>query len=97
MTVFDLNSISGSVTKLRAVIPADAFTAAILGSERVGSGVVIDSAGLILTIGAAAPGVLDGLTCRQRSICPERFGFCAAATRARAGTARVRGGVGISA
>jgi len=51
MTVFDLNSISGSVTKLRAVIPADAFTAAILGSERVGSGVVIDSAGLILTIG----------------------------------------------
>src|ERR1700682_1283319 len=51
MTQLDLSSIGRSVTKLRAVIPEDAFTAAILGSERVGSGVVIDSAGLILTIG----------------------------------------------
>jgi S1-C subfamily serine protease len=51
MTELDLSRISRSVTKLRAVIPEDAFTAAILGSERVGSGVVIDSAGLILTIG----------------------------------------------
>lgn len=47
----DLESISKSVTKLRAVIPEDAFTAGILGSQRVGNGVVIDSAGLILTIG----------------------------------------------
>src|SRR3984957_12918010 len=51
MTALDLDSISRSVTKLRAVIPEDAFTAGILGSQRVGSGVVIDSAGLILTIG----------------------------------------------
>ena len=51
MTALDLDSISRSVTKLRAVIPEDAFTAGILGSQRVGNGVVIDSAGLILTIG----------------------------------------------
>jgi S1-C subfamily serine protease len=51
MTGLDLYSISRSVTKLRAVIPEDAFTAGILGSQRVGNGVVIDSAGLILTIG----------------------------------------------
>src|SRR5580692_10302399 len=47
----DLNSISRSVTKLRAVVPEDAFTAGILGSQRVGNGIVIDSTGLILTIG----------------------------------------------
>jgi S1-C subfamily serine protease len=51
MTELDFNSISRSVTKLRAVIPEDAFTASILGSERIGNGIVIDSTGLILTIG----------------------------------------------
>jgi S1-C subfamily serine protease len=51
MTGLDLYSISRSVTKLRAVVPEDAFTAGILGSQRVGNGVVIDSTGLILTIG----------------------------------------------
>jgi S1-C subfamily serine protease len=43
--------LSQSIVKLRAVIPEDAFTAGILGSERVGNGVVIDADGLILTIG----------------------------------------------
>jgi S1-C subfamily serine protease len=33
------------------VVPEDAFTAGILGSERTGNGVVIESGGLILTIG----------------------------------------------
>src|SRR3984957_10557747 len=47
----DLEALSQSVTKLRADIPEDAFTAGILGSQRVGNGVVIDSAGLVLTIG----------------------------------------------
>jgi S1-C subfamily serine protease len=47
----DLETINRSVTKLRADIPEDAFTAGILGSQRIGSGVVIDSAGLVLTIG----------------------------------------------
>jgi S1-C subfamily serine protease len=51
MTGLDLDNIGRSVTKLRAVIPEDAFTAGILGSQRIGNGVVIDSAGLILTIG----------------------------------------------
>jgi S1-C subfamily serine protease len=51
MTDLDLPSISRSVTKLRAEVPEDAFTASILGSQRTGNGVVIDSAGLVLTIG----------------------------------------------
>ena len=40
-----------SVVKLRAVVPEDAFTAGILGSERIGNGIVIDTDGLVLTIG----------------------------------------------
>jgi S1-C subfamily serine protease len=47
----DLEALNQSVTKLRADIPEDAFTAGILGSQRIGNGVVIDSAGLVLTIG----------------------------------------------
>lgn len=39
------------IVRLEATIPADARTAAALGTERVGSGVVIDKRGLILTIG----------------------------------------------
>ena len=51
MTGLDLISIARSVTKLRAVVPEDAFTAGILGSHRTGNGVVIESGGLVLTIG----------------------------------------------
>jgi S1-C subfamily serine protease len=51
MTELDLQDIGRSVTKLRAEVPEDAFTAGILGSQRTGNGVVIDSAGLVLTIG----------------------------------------------
>jgi S1-C subfamily serine protease len=47
----DLDTLSRAMIKLRADIPEDAFTAGILGSQRVGNGVVIDSAGLVLTIG----------------------------------------------
>ena len=47
----DLEEISRAVVKLRADVPDDAFTAGILGSQRIGNGVVIDSDGLILTIG----------------------------------------------
>src|SRR5580692_12096794 len=47
----DLETLNQSITKLRADIPEDAFTAGILGSQRVGNGVVIDSTGLVLTIG----------------------------------------------
>ncbi len=45
------DSLSLAVVKLRAVVPEHAFTAGILGSERIGNGIVIDSSGLILTIG----------------------------------------------
>jgi S1-C subfamily serine protease len=51
MTDLDLNKLGRSVLRLRAVVPDDAFTAGILGSQRTGNGVVIDSRGLILTIG----------------------------------------------
>src|ERR1700742_552390 len=47
----DLKNLSQSAIKLRADIPEDAFTAGILGSQRVGNGVIIDSTGLVLTIG----------------------------------------------
>lgn len=40
-----------AIVKVRAVVPETAQTAAALGKEREGSGVVIDSEGLILTIG----------------------------------------------
>jgi S1-C subfamily serine protease len=48
---FDLNRALASVVAVRSVIAADAFTATILGTERVGSGVVIGESGLVLTIG----------------------------------------------
>ncbi|MGH9560248.1 MAG: S1C family serine protease, partial [Terracidiphilus sp.] len=51
MPGLDLEDISRSVVKLRADVPEDAFTAGILGSQRTGNGVVINSEGLILTIG----------------------------------------------
>jgi S1-C subfamily serine protease len=48
---FENPAISRSMVKLRAVVPENAFTAGILGSERIGNGIVINSDGLILTIG----------------------------------------------
>ena len=46
-----LDTLGKSVTKLRSVVPEDAFTAGILGSQRTGNGVVISPDGLVLTIG----------------------------------------------
>ena len=40
-----------AIVRVHAEIPADARTAALLGRERDGSGVVIDDAGLVVTIG----------------------------------------------
>ncbi len=48
---FDLDSVLKSVVSVQAQIPADAFTAGTLGTERAGSGVVIRDDGLVLTIG----------------------------------------------
>src|SRR5262245_38689098 len=48
---FDLQSALASMLMLRAEVPEDAFTAEVLGTERVGNGIVIRSDGLVLTIG----------------------------------------------
>ena len=48
---FDLAVAIGAVVGLRAMIPEDAFTAQMLGTERAGNGVVIRDSGLVLTIG----------------------------------------------
>ena len=48
---FDLERALRAVVGLRANVPADAFTAGALGTERSGSGVVIREDGLVLTIG----------------------------------------------
>ncbi len=39
-----------SVVALESRVPADAFTARILGTERLGNGVVISEGGLVLTV-----------------------------------------------
>lgn len=46
----DLSQTLRSIVGLSAAVPADAFTASALGTERTGSGVLIDD-GLVLTIG----------------------------------------------
>ena len=48
---FNLTRSVNSVVKVRTAISADAFTADILGTERIGSGVLINENGLILTVG----------------------------------------------
>src|SRR5215813_6417555 len=50
-TRFDLEGALDSLVLLRAEVPEDAFTAGILGTERIGNGVVIRDDGLVLTIG----------------------------------------------
>jgi S1-C subfamily serine protease len=48
---YDLDRTLSSVLSLRAEIPEDAFTAGVLGTERVGNGALIREDGLVLTIG----------------------------------------------
>jgi len=48
---FDLEAAMSAVVGLRAMVPADAFTAQTLGTERAGNGVLIRDNGLVLTIG----------------------------------------------
>src|ERR1700747_3591489 len=47
---FDLDRALSSIVGLHSIIPADAFSADTLGTERAGNGVLIDD-GLVLTIG----------------------------------------------
>ena len=48
---YDLDLALACMVSLRATVPADAFTAETLGTERAGNGVIIRGNGLILTIG----------------------------------------------
>ncbi len=48
---FDLERALRAVVGLRSNVPADAFTAGTLGTERLGSGTVIRDDGLVLTMG----------------------------------------------
>jgi S1-C subfamily serine protease len=48
---FDLQRVLDAVVMLHAEVPEDAFTASILGTERVGNAVAIRDDGLLLTIG----------------------------------------------
>ncbi|MEK9653718.1 MAG: S1C family serine protease [Betaproteobacteria bacterium] len=48
---FNLERVIDAVVKVKTFVPDDAFTANILGTERLGSGVLISGEGLIVTIG----------------------------------------------
>ncbi len=48
---YDLDHVLNAVVGIKAIVPPDAFTAETLGTERAGSGVLIDPRGLVVTIG----------------------------------------------
>jgi len=48
---YDLDQALAAVVGVKAIVPADAFTAETLGTERAGNGVLIRDDGLVLTIG----------------------------------------------
>ena len=48
---YELDQALSAVVGIRALIPSDAFTAEILGTERAGHGVLIRRDGIVLTIG----------------------------------------------
>src|SRR3979490_682388 len=48
---FNLEAALQSVVQVHSEVPDEAFTASVLGTERMGHGVVIGSDGLVLTIG----------------------------------------------
>ncbi len=47
----DLDATLSSLVSVRSLVPEDALTASVLGTERMGSGAVIGEPGLVLTIG----------------------------------------------
>ena len=48
---YDLDRALSSVVGIRSIIPADAFSAETLGTERAGNGVLVREDGVVLTIG----------------------------------------------
>ncbi len=68
---FDLDHTLDAIVGLRAEVPDDAFTAEALGTERRGSGIVIDDRGLVLTIGYLVTEATDvWLTTNSHSVAP---------------------------
>src|SRR6266446_7038505 len=58
---FDLEAALDSMVLLRAEVPEDAFTAGILGTERIGNGVVVRDDGLVQPLGRlGAPALARG-------------------------------------
>ena len=48
---FELDAVLSSLVSVRSLVPEDALTAPVLGTERMGNGAVIGEHGLVLTIG----------------------------------------------
>src|SRR5204863_865908 len=48
---YELDDALAAVVGIKSIVPADAFTAETLGTERAGNGVLIRGDGLVLTIG----------------------------------------------
>jgi S1-C subfamily serine protease len=62
-----LDALEG-IVQITAQVPQDARTASTLGTERQGTGVVIDDSGLILTIGYI---ILEAVEIQVRGVAPE--------------------------
>jgi S1-C subfamily serine protease len=48
---YELDEVLGAMVGIRTLVPADAFTAEVLGTERAGHGALIRKDGIVLTIG----------------------------------------------
>ncbi len=48
---FDLERALSAIVFIRSLVPEDAFTAQVLGTERAGNGILISDSGLIVTVG----------------------------------------------
>ncbi|MHA1189528.1 MAG: S1C family serine protease [Alphaproteobacteria bacterium] len=48
---FDTEAVLAAIVSVRTDVPADGFTAEVLGTQRAGSGVIIRKDGLVLTVG----------------------------------------------
>src|SRR5260370_30399520 len=66
-----------AVVRVQAEIPAEARTSSLLGTKRDGSGVAIDDAGLIVTIGYLITEAMaaEGTTAATRSSRADSIGF----------------------
>ena len=63
---YELDDALAAVVGIKSIVPADAFTAETLGTERAGNGVLIRGDGLVLTIGYLDHRGRDGVDQPQR-------------------------------